>query len=259
VVDASDPDGDPVKASYAWTLDGQPVGSDLPKLVFQAGSRGQELAVRVVVSDGCSESEPEFARAELANHPPRIDRLHVKPALEITAGYLIEVKAEISDEVGDRVELSYDWEVNERPAPTPSTGSSFATDSLQLGDVVRVRVRGDDGSDEGNSLSSPPITVVNRPPQIVSQPGAINSTNGFRDQVEAEDPDGDAPLLFVLEDAPTGMEIDIASRMISWNPGPDQSGTHRVRVLVDDQKGGLVAHTFEIRVAGSVPAAVGSW
>jgi len=259
VVDVSDPDGDPVKASYAWTLNGQPVGGDLPKLVLQEGSTGQELAVRVVVSDGRSESEAMIARVQLANHPPRIERLHVKSALEITAGHLIEVEAEVSDEDGDRVDLSYDWEVNERPASALSTGPSFATDSLQPGDVVRVRVRGDDGSDEGNRLMSPPIKVVNRPPRVVSQPGAVNPTIGFRYEVKAEDPDGDTPLLFVLEDAPTGMEIEAASGTLSWNPGPDQSGTHRVRVLVDDQRGGLVAHTFEVRVAGSSPAAAGSW
>ena len=54
-------------------------------------------------------------------------------------------------------------------------------------------------------------------------------------------------------------KFDAASGTLSWSPGSGQSGTHRVRILVDDQNGGLVAHTFEVSVEGSMPAAVGNW
>lgn len=257
VVEVHDDDGDPVKMTYEWTLDGEPVGSGLAKLALRDASRDSRLEVTVVASDGRDDSEPATTWAHLANRLPRVERLLIGPALEITAGTDVEVTPQAQDEDGDALEFRYAWTVNGEP--TPEEGALFHTGALQKGDVLTVEVRAHDGKGAGEALASPPIQVVNLPPRVVSRPGPSAPHQGFRYQVEAEDPDGDGPLRFELEDAPDGMQIDAASGEVTWTPWPDQGGTHRVRVVVDDQHGGRIEHAFEVAVGGALapPASEG--
>ena len=248
VVDARDPDGDPVKMTYEWTLEGKAVGAGLSKLALRGGMRDERLEVTVVASDGRADSEPMIASAHLANRPPRVDRLLVGPALEITAGTDVEVEALAHDEDGDAIELAYAWRVNGEPSPL--TGATFSTAALQKGDVLVAEVRANDGIEESDTLASPPIRVVNRPPRVVSRPGASTPEAGFRYVVQAEDPDGDDSLRFELERAPDGMKIDAVSGEVTWKPQSGQAGTHPVRIVVDDQKGGRIAHAIEVQVGG---------
>jgi len=107
-----------------------------------------------------------------------------------------------------------------------------------------------DGEHESPAFVSPEIRVTNRPPKVVSRPGPSPAEGGFRYAVVAEDPDGDAPLRVELDGAPGGMQIGSHSGEIRWRPGADQSGAHRVRVVVDDLRGGRVVHAFDVEVAG---------
>ena len=249
-VEAEDAEGDPIKLTYRWTLAGESVGSGLPKLALQDGARGDDVEVTVVASDGRAESEPVTASAQLANRAPRIERLLIRPALEITAGTEVGVEAQVSDEDGDSFDLTYEWMLN--GSRMPNTGPRFATNTLEKGDALTVEVLADDGSVESEPLVSPAIRVVNTPPRIVSQPRRSIRRTGFRYQVRAEDPDGDGPLLFSLEGEPAGMEIDAASGEVTWSPTHDQTGMHAVRIVVDDQAGGRIAHEFEVQVDGAL-------
>jgi hypothetical protein len=253
-VEVDDPDGDPVKMTYDWTLDGEPVGSGLAKLVLTSGSRDQRLEVTVVASDGRADSDPARAWAHLGNRPPRVERLLVGPGLEITAGDEVAVEAVADDEDGDALTLRHVWKVN--GVRWPHEGAVFATGSLAKGDEIVVEVRAHDGTDLSEPLATSPIRVVNRPPRVVSQPGASAPAGGFHYVVKAEDPDGDAPLEFALEQAPRGMRIDSRSGEIRWQPDAGQAGEHRVEVLVDDGNGGRVLHVFDVRVGGESVARV---
>lgn len=257
VVDVSDADGDPVKMTYDWSLDGQPVGAGMPKLALHDASRGDRLAVTVVASDGRADSDPAVLHAVLANRPPVVTRLSIGPALEITAGTEVRVKPEGNDADGDPLRFHYAWTVNDRPVA--GDAKSFDTRALTKGDVLVANVRADDGTDLSDAFASPPIRVVNRPPRVVSQPGPSTPGEAFHYVVRAEDPDGDAPLHFELEEAPRGMKIDASTGEILWTPGPDQAGTHPVKVVVDDNNGGRVAHAFDVQVGRGFapPAAAG--
>jgi hypothetical protein len=115
---------------------------------------------------------------------------------------------------------------------------------------VNVSVRADDGFDVSEPLAAPQFQVVNRPPRVVSTPSQSLPGGGFHCRVEAEDPDGDGPLRFELEDPPAGMKIGAVSGEIDWRPDQDQTGNFTVRVIVNDLKGGRIAHAFDLNVAG---------
>lgn len=257
VVDARDPDGDPVKMTYEWSLRGESVGNGTAKLMLADASRDDELEVVVVASDGRTDSDPESLSVRLVGRPPRIDRLRIAPANAVSAGEVIEVVPEARDPEGDAIEFAYTWLVNGAPVDDVS-GPEFDTRALARGDVVHVEVGASDGDGSSEPFRSTGIRVTNRPPRVVSRPGARSTSSGFRYRVVAEDPDGDAPLRFELEQAPEGMEIGANSGEIRWLPRPDQGGRHRVRVVVDDRMGGRASHAFDVDVGGdgAPPAAV---
>ena len=73
--------------------------------------------------------------------------------------------------------------------------------------------------------------------------------------VQAIDDDKDS-LKYLLEAAPSGMTIDPASGMISWQVAPDVKGTHRVRILVQDGQGGSAYQDFDLS-PGTSPSVKG--
>jgi hypothetical protein len=257
IVEVNDPDGDPVKMSYEWKLDGRPVGNGTAKLMLHEAERGDDLEVVVVASDGRDDSEPESKSVRIANQPPTVQRLRVAPSNTVTAGEIIEASAEARDPEGDPLEFVYTWELNGREVGG-DPGAEFDTSGLTTGDVLRVEVRASDGESLSEPFHSPDIRITNRPPRVVSRPGASSSGGGFAYTVVAEDPDGDTPLRFELEDAPEGMQIGAHDGEIHWTPRPDQAGRHQIRVVVDDLRGGRVSHVFDVDVGGAAapPAAV---
>jgi hypothetical protein len=257
VVEVTDPDGDPVKVTYEWELNGEPVGGGMPKLVLHGAARGDRIDVSVLASDGRDESELDTASAYLGNSPPEIMRLQIGPSLEISAGTTVAVEPVASDPDGDELSFRYVWRVDGEVVDGAGE-AELDTSELERGAAVVVEVFAHDGEGEGLPLASPEIRVVNAPPRVTSRPGPATAGAGFRYRVEATDPDGDAPLGFELEEAPRGMQIG-AGGEITWRPTADQAGLHRVRVVVDDRNGGRSSHAFDVQVGEPAPAAeVGS-
>ncbi len=256
VVEASDPNGDPIWFHFAWELSGAPVNSKARELVLAGASKGDRLEVTVVAHDGKAESGPAHAATQIRNTAPRLERISIEPPGEIVAGMPIVVRPDACDADGDPVTFRYEWTVDGRPVP--ERGPSLSTEDLQRGDVVRVAVVATDGEDDSEPLASPKLPIVNAPPRVVSRPSEPSNDGTFRYQVLAKDPDGDTGLQFHLENAPDGMSIDALSGAVTWVPAPEQLGTHSVSVIVDDLQGGRVRHTFEVSVAppdGAAPPA----
>lgn len=254
VATVRDPEGDPVKMTYEWRLAGQPVGNGTAKLVLKNAVRGDLLEVSVVASDGRADSEPASVRTQVSNQPPTVERLGMGPSWDVTAGELIEVAPSARDAEGDELSFHYRWLVNGRPADAPDL-PEFDTTGLEKGDLVRVEVIPDDGRDEGEPFLSPDVRVANRPPAFVSTPVRSFPGGEFSYTVKAQDPDGDSPLRYELDEAPEGMEIGTHSGKVTWRPAPGQTGTHRIRVIVDDDHGGRVAHAFDLAVGDASPPA----
>lgn len=256
VAETSDEDGDTVWLSYAWTVDGEPIGGDDEELALEGApfARGSTLEVSVVASDGKDEDR-DSESAELVNAVPRLLSLEVLPEGELVSGVPITLRPDARDADGDDLEFRYEWRVNGRTVR--EDGPVLQTERLRRGDTVQAWVVVADEDDESEPTETPLLTIANSPPRVVSRPGEPSRDGVFRYQVEASDPDGDRNLQFHLEGAPPGMTIDHLRGAVVWAPGSDQAGHYQVAVIVDDLRGGKTRHVFEVDVApppGAPPA-----
>jgi len=91
--------------------------------------------------------------------------------------------------------------------------------------------------------------IENRPPVIQSAPIEVaQSGETYSYQVVATDRDND-PLIYSLEEKPTGMVIDSLTGMITWTPSA--AGSFSVIVSVGDNEGNTVTQRYSITVQGA--------
>ena len=114
---------------------------------------------------------------------------------------------------------------------------------------LRVSVVASDGEAESAAAESRTLEIANRPPVIVSTPEGLDASSRFFYRVEVVDGDGDRNLRYELLKGPRGMEMDAVFGELTWTPEPDQTGTHRVKVAVDDRHGGRATQAFDIPIA----------
>ena len=246
VVEATDPDGDGVRLGYVWSIDGETVQGDGPKLeLTRQVRRGSQLEVRVTASDGHAESEPFVASTSIGNRPPRIVNLTIQPAGRITAAGPITAIATGDDPDGDPVSYEYTWTVN--GSTSDEHGSVFPDSDLKRGDVVEVSVIARDEQGESEPLASPPIEVMNAAPVILSQPDLAGAQGVFAYKMTAADADGDE-LRFGLGKVPEGMTVIANSGEVLWTPREDQGGVHPVEIWVEDPQGGRATQRFELTI-----------
>jgi hypothetical protein len=246
---AHDPDGDPVRYEYKWRADGRSVDAPPDRASLHVENMGSESAIEVTVvaRDAQGESQPETAVARVGNLPPTIVQVVLRPEGKVSAGTDITATTRASDPEGGEIEYRYVWSVNGRTAPVE--GPTLPGDQFARGDVIALSVVASDGDEESDPVESPPIPVVNAPPRVVSQPGAISPDGVFRYALKAEDPDGDRAFRFRLNQAPKGMTIGFDDGQIKWEPPIDAAGKHEVEVEVEDLFGGASTYRFALELS----------
>lgn len=250
VVTASDPDGDPVKLTYRWYNDGQPLPQTGPELMLEGVSKGSEIGVTVTAHDGFEPGLDAEATVYVVNQSPILRGVVFEPLGEVSRAHDVTASPRSFDPDGDEVEYRYAWRVNGEELFNDS--DSLSTRDFKRGDEIVLSVTADDGQDQSKPLVSDPITVVNAPPTITSDPSGFDGER-FVYRVDARDPDGDRTLRYHLVQGPDGMQIDVQSGLVTWNPRSDQAGEHRVEIRVEDQKGGSDRQGFELSL-GFEPA-----
>ncbi len=242
-VDAFDKDGDKLSISHEWLLDGDRIGSGEATVGLKFAQRGDELELRVIVSDG-REDVQERVSVDIENAPPHLLGVRVTSfsSQELTA------LPNANDLDGDAVSFSYRWMVND--TFTGDTGPELSTVGLRTGDIVQVSVMASDGDDESIEVTSPPYPLGNNPPVFVSKPSEIQVINERRlfYEVRAEDPDGHS-VRYRLEEGPEGMEMDNLLGELTWEPLENQAGEYPVKIVADDLNGGLAWQNFTVRAS----------
>ncbi len=248
IVEAEDPDGDPLSYRFTWTVRGRLYAERGPRLALFGVRRGDPIEVTVTASDGHAESESVSATTRIANAPPLITGARFEPSNGITAGGEVTVHPEAKDSDDDPLSFSHTWWVNR--SPVAEAGPTLSTVGLKRGDRVRVRIIATDGQDESDGFESPEITLENAGPTIVSEPAGADPNGIFRYKIQAVDPEGDRPLHYSLTEAPEGMTVTPIRGEIEWRPKPDQAGTHSIELVVEDSKGARTVQRFQVIVGG---------
>jgi hypothetical protein len=248
-VEARDPDGDPVRLEFSWELRGRPLTGNGPVVTLPSLEKGDSIQVTVVASDGETQSDPISARLRVGNRSPRMLELSIqnRKSSDGEEEWVVEPVAEDPDR--DRLRFEYAWIVN--GAELGRGRETLAKKDLKRGDEIRVRVTASDGESESTPLESAIMRVGNSPPEILSTPPPMDPSGVFRYRVQASDRDGDRGLLYQLGEAPEGMAIDSGSGELSWTPARDQTGRHKVEIVVDDRRGGHTTQIFHVSVAVS--------
>jgi hypothetical protein len=190
----TDPDGDPVTLTWAWTVNGRDAAIAAQDVPAARTTRGEVWVATAVPNDGLADGTPATATTSIDNTAPAVAAVTLSPnppgeADTLTAG----VTAFDADD--DEITLAYTWEVDgiELDVGGPTlTGANF-----DKGQNIRVTVTPNDGSVDGEPRRSEAVTAKNTPPSLGSatvRPSAV--TKGVTpscDPAGWNDVDGDTP------------------------------------------------------------------
>ena len=208
------------------------------------------MTVEVTPFDGKTNGVPQVsAPVQIVNTPPILSSLTVDYDYGAQGRQLL-AHAEVQDPDHDEVSLTYRWKKNETVVKEGQE-STLSVAGLTTQDVVDVEVTASDGSSNGTTTLSGRFTMSNSSPTIVSSPSVSAAGSTYEYQVQATDPDGD-PITYKLDEAPPGMIIGEQSGRIHWSVTPEAKGSHRIKVVAQDNKGGFAAQDFELSI--SAPA-----
>ena len=211
--DWTDPDaGDPEQPSYVFLRNGAVVGGPAASPEFPPGQvRGDQIACRVIPSDGAAEGVPvDSPTVTIANAAPTVDGATLAPAQgDVTATFTCSAGA-TADADGDAVSLTWRWRRN---------GSLLAGESSDVvsgalfarGDHLRCEITPSDGVQDGLPVTSNEVVVADAPPVLVgvvlepteaTEASVLTCTPGA-----ASDPDGD-PIGYVFDWLVDGVPVD---------------------------------------------------
>lgn len=166
-----DADGDEVTTDFAWLVDGtvedRPTG-DTPNTEIDTTlvRKDKSIVCRAIPNDGFDDgtyadsdpvvvgnTKPKGGSVSLSPLPPKtLDDLTVS----VTAG---------TDVDGDPVTYTYAWEVNGKSVST--TGTTLASSNYVKGDVIKILVTPNDGTEDG-PVRQTSTSVENTPPFVPS-------------------------------------------------------------------------------------------
>jgi hypothetical protein len=250
-VEASDPDGDPIRVELEWRQGGRVIAKG-PRTTLEPEGlvKGEELMVIATASDGRDTSDPVRESVTVGNTAPLISAFYLTPDGEIGPGQEVGTAPQALDADGDELEYEFEWLLNGEVVRN-ANGPTFATDDLRRGDRLQARVRVSDGEAWSPVAESMTLTLANRPPRILEPPALERVAGGVRGTLEAEDPDGDRTLRFRVVAGPPGLGVDSVTGVMSFKPPPGTVGTQAVEIAVADAYGAESALRFELTVSNA--------
>lgn len=165
---SSDVDGDTLTTSYAWTLDGQPIGTDSDTLPAALTAKGQSVAVRVTVDDGSESVSLDSAALVVANTAPVAEGASINPEDATTRDDLVcRLSAPPSDVDNDALTQSFVWTQNgvevAAQGKTNTAGDTVLSSQTEGEDTWACVVTVSDGEEsvtQGAEITLPPSLEV---------------------------------------------------------------------------------------------------
>ncbi len=235
---------------YRWFVNKKEVGRE--RFLFLGRFRsGDVVSVEVTAREerpGSRPSPPATAQVVIGNNPPTVKTVRLLP-IPVSAGEAVRAEVTAEDPDGDFVSLSYEWQINGQPI-LGNDRDRLEGDQVKSADKIMVSVTPSDTLSHGIPVLSPLLTVLNRPPEIVSNPSSREEKGRYTYQIVAKDPDDDL-LHYLILKGPPGMQIDPASGRIDWQSAPLPGDRADVAVEVNDAKGGRAIQQFTIQMTPS--------
>ncbi len=250
LVQAQDEDGDVLTFRYRWFANGKLV-ADRSTETIEPGlfKRGDKVVVEVIPSDSKDKGASfKSETAVVGNTPPMVSHVTIEPDEQSFARRVV-VKADVSDPDGDTMTVVYRWRKNDEVVKEGEANELDIT-GFSAKDSIQVNVMASDGIDAAKPVASQVFLMNNTAPKIISSPTGAVQNRGYEYQVQVHDLDGD-PIAFELEIAPPGMTIHSQTGLVQWTPGVEAKGTHHVRVVAKDPKGGFAAQEFDLSLTVS--------
>jgi hypothetical protein len=215
-------------AKIQWLVNGEKMASTgASEFDASVTKKTDEVQARAVIQD----QEIVSNVIQIGNAPPEISRVKIMPEV-FRSGDTLSVDASGKDIDGDEVTLSYEWTKNGEPA---GNGRQIQV-PLKRGDKISVRITPFDGAVYGQA-GIIHRDIVNLPPVITDTRTYQFDGKHYSHQVYAMDTDGDN-LTYSLKKAPSGMNIDSSSGLITWSVPSDFIGKASFIVAVSDGHGG---------------------
>ncbi|MEI8013681.1 MAG: Ig domain-containing protein [Nitrospira sp.] len=243
-IEADDAGRNPLTFHYQWFVNGHRVdGETHPTLSPALLKLGDKVEVEIVASDGQISWKPyRTGPAIVGNTLPEVVKVSIEPTGSDRSN--MHALVEGVDVDRDAIHYTYRWWRNGTLVAGEDT-AALDTGTFSRGDSITVEVIPRDAGGVGKSRLSEPVALGNNAPKITSHPPSKFDKGVFVYSVQAIDDDKDS-LKYLLEAAPSGMTIDPATGMISWQVASDAKGTHRVRILVQDGHGGSAFQDFDL-------------
>jgi hypothetical protein len=166
LTDDPDDTGEP-GFTYMWTLDDEVVaGADGQTFTPDMATPGQALRCGVTAFDGQAAAAPSWTQAvTLVNYVPAITDVSITPPEPREADVIVCSANGFSDADGDGGSVTYAWLVGGQPV-SGVDGSQLTGLHFDKGDAVSCQATPHDGYDDGDTLSSATVVVLNSPPVV---------------------------------------------------------------------------------------------
>ncbi len=197
----ADDDGDSDRSTVAWTVGGSAAGSGTT-LAAGAAERGDTVVCTVTPYDGTDYGTAVTDTLVIGNAAPEVTSVTLSPTAPTTDETLTATVSS-TDADGDRVTLSYAWEVDGAVIATTATSISGIT-WFDRDEVVTVTVTPYDGTDYGTT-GTDSVTCANTPPTAPTV------------SIDPDPPGGNDDLVCTVDTASTDDDGDAVTYTFEWD------------------------------------------
>lgn len=193
----SDADADLAGYTWSWAVDGVTVtGADTDALTGADFAHGDAVTCTATPFDGLDSGAPTTSGPiTIANTAPAVSGASLDTAAPTTTTAIGVVPGQATDIDGDLVAFSVEWFVD---GESVATGEVLDPALTSKGQTVRAVVTPTDGIDDGDSVTTDSVVVINTLPVLPSleiTPDPALTTDLLIAVGEATDADGDAVQL----------------------------------------------------------------